>query len=51
MALCHMTEFTNRKLFQTIAVMNNVQPCKDFDGLYLAKEIHVLIFALSLSYS
>ena len=45
MALCHMTELTRRNLYQTMAVMNNVQLSKDFDGLYLAKEI--LKFALS----
>ena len=47
MVLGHMTELTRRNLYQTMAVMNNVhiQLSKDFDGLYLAKEI--LIFALS----
>ena len=45
MALCHMTELTNQNLFLTMVVMKDVQLSKDFDGLFLAKEI--LIFALS----
>ena len=45
MALCHMSKLTNPNLEKTMAVMNDVQLSKDFDGLYLAKGI--LIFALS----
>ena len=45
MALCHMTQLTNRNWRTTMAVMNDAQLSKDFDGLCLAKGI--LIFALS----
>ena len=45
MALCHMTQLTNRNWQMTVAVMNDAQLSKDFDGLCLAKGI--LIFALS----
>ena len=45
MALCHVTELTNQNLQKTIAVMNDSQLSKDFDGLYHAKDIH--LFALS----
>ena len=44
MALCHMTQLTNRNFPKTIAVMNDAQMSKDFDVLYLAKGI--LIFAI-----
>ena len=44
-ALCHMTQLTNRNWRTTMAVMNDAKLSKDFDGLYLAKGI--LIFALS----
>ena len=47
MALCHMTELTNRNLYQTMVVTNDVQLSNDFDGFYLVKEVHVLIYALS----
>ena len=40
-----MTQLTNRNWRKTMAVMNDAQLSKDFDGLYLAKGI--LIFALS----
>ena len=45
MALCHMTQLTNRNWRKTMAVMNDAQLSKDFDALYLAKGL--LIFALS----
>ena len=45
LALCHMTQLTNRNLPKRMAVMNDAQLSKDFDGLYLAKGI--LMFALS----
>ena len=45
MALCHMTQLTNRNWQTTMAVMNDAQLSKDLDGLCLAKGI--LIFALS----
>ena len=44
-ALCHMTQLTNRNWRKTMAVINDAQLSKDFDGLCLAKGI--LIFALS----
>ena len=45
MALCHMTQLTNRSWRTAMAVMNDAQLSKYFDGLYLAKGI--LMFALS----
>ena len=45
MALCHMTQLTNRNWPTTMAVMNNTQLSKDFDGLYIAKGI--VMFVLS----
>ena len=44
-ALCHMTQLTNRNWRTIMAVMNDAQLSKDFGGLCLAKGI--LIFALS----
>ena len=43
----HMTQLTNRKWRTTMAVINDAQLSKDFDGLYLAKGI--LMFVLSLT--
>ena len=45
MALCHMTRPTNRNWPTTMAVMNDAQLSKYFDGLYLAKGL--IMFALS----
>ena len=44
MALCHMTQLTIRNWRTAMAVMNDAQLSKYFDGLYLAKG--VLMFAL-----
>ena len=44
-ALCHMTQLTNRNCRTTMAVMKDAQLSKDFDGFCLAKGI--LIFTLS----
>ena len=45
MALCHMTQLTNQNWRMAMAVMNDAQLSKYFDGLYLAKG--TLMFALS----
>ena len=45
MALCHMTQLTNQNWPTTMAVTNDAQLSKDFDGLYLAKGI--VMFVLS----
>ena len=45
MALCDMTQMTNRNWRTAVTVMNDAQLSKYFDVLYLAKGI--LMFALS----
>ena len=45
MALCHMTQLTNRNWPTTMAVMNDAQLLKDFGSLYLVKGI--VMFVLS----
>ena len=45
MVHCHMTQLTNRNWRTAMAVMNDAQLSKYFDGLYLAKGI--LMFAFS----
>ena len=45
MVLCHMTQLTNQNWRMAMAIMNDAQLSKYFDGLYLAKWI--LMFALS----
>ena len=45
MALCHITQLTNRNWRTAMVVMNDAQLSKYFDTLYLAKGI--LMFALS----
>ena len=55
MALCHMTQLTNRNLMRTMMVMNDAHLSTDFDGLYLAKGIllstiiHNITFSVVLS--
>ena len=45
MALCHMIQLTNQNWRTAMAVMNDAQLSKYFDGLYLVKG--VIMFALS----
>ena len=46
-----MTQLTNRNWPTTMAVMNDVQLSKDFDGLYLTKGIVMFVLSHRVIYN